>query len=88
MGLKLTDSEECNNYRRSIKEVGERMMHRTVRPWLYNNFIYSLLGYRREFMKVLDPTHKFTNKVIKSRRANFLDTYNNNIDAYQNDENM
>lgn len=39
-------------------------------------------------MKVLDPTHKFTNKVIKSRRANFLDTYNNNIDAYQNDENM
>jgi len=44
-------------------------MKRGVRPWLSNDWIYSLTALGRENRECVKALHDFTNKVIKDRRA-------------------
>lgn len=86
MGVKLDSLKEPDEYRKSIYTIGHLIVHRLVRPWLLNDLLYRILGYRRHLDKVLEPVHLFTKKIIKQRREEF---HKNTItiESYS-DENM
>lgn len=69
MGIKLEENSE--EYRQTIYEIGSMMIFRALRPWLFPDFIYTLLGYRKQLMKVIKPAHQFTNNIIEQRRKLF-----------------
>lgn len=73
MGVKL--SNIGNNgvlYRNNIYKIGKALVHRSIRPWLYIDFIYSLLGYAKELNNFLKPVHEFTQSIIENRRKYFI----------------
>lgn len=88
MGVKLSDNVENKTYRKCIHDLGIMLLLRACRPWLHNDFIYKLLGYQEQLDNVLERVHSFTKGVIKMRRNIFLDNQNNNVEYYENDENM
>ncbi len=88
MGVKLGDNLESRAYRKCIHDIGIMLIVRACRPWLHSDFIYKLFGYQQQLDKFLEPVHNFTKKVIKMRRNLFIDAQNNNMDFYQNNENM
>jgi cytochrome P450 family 4 len=72
MGVKLSNlGNDGKTYRNSIYEVAKLLIHRSMRPWLHVDFIYSLLGHRKNFEDVLKPVHKFTQTIINKRRIDF-----------------
>ena len=68
MGVKLEDMDEGNIYRNSIYEFGKKFIVRLLKPWLFSDFMYSLLGYKKDLNFILESLHNFTDKVIKQRR--------------------
>lgn len=73
MGVKLSNlGNNGVEYRNSIYDVGKALIYRSVRPWLHIDFLYSLLGYRQQFDKMLIPIHDFTQKIINTRRKQFI----------------
>uniref|UniRef100_UPI003B834D28 cytochrome P450 4C1-like n=1 Tax=Chironomus tepperi TaxID=113505 RepID=UPI003B834D28 len=73
MGIKL--SNLGNNgvvYRNNIYSIGKAMIKRSMRPWLHIDFIYSLLGYKKQFDEILGPVHHFTQTIIDKRRKEFI----------------
>jgi hypothetical protein len=47
-------------------------VHRTVRPILENDFIWTILGYRKALSKFIEPAHEFTSEIIEERRNKFF----------------
>lgn len=86
MGVKLDSLTEPDEYRKSVYSLGNIIIHRLVRPWLHNDLLYQILGYRRILNKLLEPVQLFTKKIIKQRREEF---HKNTvtIESYS-DENM
>ncbi|XP_059608583.1 probable cytochrome P450 4ac1 [Phlebotomus argentipes] len=74
MGVKLETYTGSKEYRSSIRSIGELLLHRFLRPWLYNETLYALSGYRRKLNAHLVPVHAFTRMIIKQRRVQFLET--------------
>jgi cytochrome P450 family 4 len=74
MGIKLTNiGNDGVIYRDNIYTIGKLLIHRSVRPWLYPKFIYSLLGYQEQLDNVLAPVHNFTRSIIEKRRRIFTE---------------
>uniref|UniRef100_A0A182NKF8 Cytochrome P450 n=1 Tax=Anopheles dirus TaxID=7168 RepID=A0A182NKF8_9DIPT len=71
MGVKLDAYDEADEYKKKVYEVGEMLVHRTMSPWLYNDRVYSLLGYDGPLAESLKPIHYFTRSIIRQRRQNF-----------------
>lgn len=67
-------SVQAEEYRKNLFELIETFVYRLVRPWLYSDFVYAVLGYQRREDKLLEPIHKFTRSVIDKRRAMFYET--------------
>jgi hypothetical protein len=72
MGVKLRNIEGSQKYRESIHAVGDLVRHRFVWPILENDFIWTILGYRKALDNLLEPVHKFTSEIIEKRREKFL----------------
>ncbi|XP_035918598.1 cytochrome P450 4C1-like [Anopheles stephensi] len=68
MGVKLDSLDGAREYREGIYRVGTMMLNRAIRPWLYVDCIYWLLGYARQLQRLLKPLHHFTNRIIAQRR--------------------
>lgn len=47
----------------NITRIGKIVMKRGVRPWLSNDWIYSLTALGRENRQCVEALHDFTNKV-------------------------
>ncbi|GAB0090421.1 Cytochrome P450 [Sergentomyia squamirostris] len=77
MGVKLDSYSGSSEYRKSIYEIGTLLLHRFLRPWFYNDMIYSLFGWMRTLRKQLIPVHDFTSKIIEQRRIHFLESRDN-----------
>lgn len=71
MGVKLEDVDKGNTYRNNIYEIGKKLLVRLLRPWLFSDFTYALLGYEKDLNINLKPLHNFTGKVIKQRKETF-----------------
>lgn len=69
MGITLGKSDdEQLKYRQSVYKFADITIYRSMRPWLFNNFIYNFSktkGEEREAVKIL---HAFTNKVVDTRK--------------------
>ncbi|XP_052871103.1 probable cytochrome P450 4ac1 [Anopheles cruzii] len=71
MGVKLDAMEGSLEYRKGLYKVGESLLHRVVRPWLYIDFIFWILGYAGKLARLLKPLHQFTTAIIAQRRQLF-----------------
>jgi cytochrome P450 family 4 len=76
MGVKLDTMSKSDEYRENIHKIGVKMLYRLLRPWLYSDFVYKLLGQRSQLDKLCKAVHSFTEKVIKHRRTVFLEGQN------------
>ncbi|GAB0090420.1 Cytochrome P450 [Sergentomyia squamirostris] len=68
MGVKLDSMEESDDYRKNIYKIGKLLISRILKPWIYLDFFYKFLGYKREMDRPLIPVHSFTRKIINQRR--------------------
>lgn len=50
-----------------LSRVSELAINRLFRPWVHNDFIYSLTKNGRKFKKNLEILHSFTSRVIIER---------------------
>uniref|UniRef100_A0A182Q5B7 Uncharacterized protein n=1 Tax=Anopheles farauti TaxID=69004 RepID=A0A182Q5B7_9DIPT len=87
MGVKLDAYDEADEYKKKVYEVGEMLVHRTMSPWLYNDRVYSLLGYDAPLAESLKPIHHFTRSIIRQRRENFQSAHQLTT-AKHSEENM
>ncbi|XP_058064864.1 probable cytochrome P450 4ac1, partial [Anopheles bellator] len=71
MGVKLDAMEGSLEYRKGLYKVGEFLLHRVVRPWLYVDFVFWILGYTGKLARLLKPLHQFTTAIIAQRRQLF-----------------
>ncbi|XP_036144300.1 cytochrome P450 4C1 [Monomorium pharaonis] len=55
-------------YRKAVHRMGELLIYRVLRPWLYNDWIFSLTPKGREQRKILKILHGFTEKIIAERK--------------------
>ncbi|KAF2901039.1 hypothetical protein ILUMI_05146 [Ignelater luminosus] len=68
MGTQLdhvTDGQE--KYRQAIYKMGDLLIYRVVRPWLYYDVIFYLTKSFREQRKVANTLHNFSLNVIRNR---------------------
>ncbi|XP_011706508.1 PREDICTED: cytochrome P450 4C1-like, partial [Wasmannia auropunctata] len=64
MGTSLRDLNAFQqSYRDAIHQMGDLLVHRTMRPWLYFDWIFSLTPKGRDQKKLLKILHGFTEKV-------------------------
>ncbi|XP_049544522.1 probable cytochrome P450 4ac1 [Anopheles darlingi] len=71
MGVKLDAYEEADEYKKRVYEVGEMLVHRTMSPWLYSDWVFRFLGYEGPLSRALKPIHHFTRSIIRQRRTEF-----------------
>lgn len=72
MGIDVTSLiSDKNNYKDAIYKVGQLMTYRTQRPWLSNNFIYSLTSQGKTQKSIIKILHHFSDSVISERKRNF-----------------
>lgn len=86
MGVKLSSVSGADEYRRKLYEIGEALIHRLMRPYLLNDFICQLTGYKSAFQKLLLPVHSFTVSIINQRREQFKQNSEQSVDITE--ENM
>ncbi|XP_059613177.1 probable cytochrome P450 4ac1 [Phlebotomus argentipes] len=69
MGVKLDSLEEPDAYRNNIYSIGRLLIDRSLQPWLANDFMFKILGYKEKLDKLLMPIHSFTRNIIEQRRV-------------------
>ncbi|KAJ6617597.1 putative cytochrome P450 4ac2 [Pseudolycoriella hygida] len=75
MGVKLSGfGNDGIIYRKNIYQMGTLLLSRLLRPWLMSDFVYSLLGHKKQMDEVLKPVLAFTKSIIATRKANFTNT--------------
>ncbi|XP_025265751.1 cytochrome P450 4C1-like, partial [Camponotus floridanus] len=73
MGVSLQKfSELQQKYRNAIHDITELIVYRGLRPWLYNDLLFSLSSQGRKQKKVLKILHGFTEKIIAEIKKNRL----------------
>lgn len=88
MGVKLSNlGNDGIVYRENIYKVGKLLFLRLVRPWLRLEFLYSILGYKKQLDEVLRPVLEFTESIIKQRRRDFVSEVPR-VSTDSNDENI
>lgn len=68
MGVKLDTFIGADKYRSQVYDVGERIVHRTMTPWLYDDGVYNLFGYQKPLEDAIEPIHDFTRSIIRQKR--------------------
>lgn len=70
MGININcQRNEHSPYVQALYEVGEMVMRRISRPWLWYDCIFYLTEDGKRFIKARDTMHKFTAEVIIDRKA-------------------
>ncbi|KAL7039696.1 hypothetical protein ACKWTF_000075 [Chironomus riparius] len=88
MGVNLTQlGNNGLEYRNNIYSIGKALVYRSVRPWLHIDFLYSILGYKKQIDEILVPVHKFTQTIIDKRRKEFITKKTENVQEEQVDDN-
>ncbi|TGZ50920.1 Cytochrome P450 4C1 [Temnothorax longispinosus] len=72
-------------YREAVHQIGKLLIYRMVRPWLYNNWIFSLTSKGREQRKMLKILHGFTEQIIAERKLYHDRTNGQYLKSFGND---
>ncbi|KAK9498584.1 hypothetical protein O3M35_003184 [Rhynocoris fuscipes] len=68
MGIQINAQNDPNSsYITSLRNLCQLISDRARKPWLQNDFLYTLTGKRREEDKLIKTLHDFTNKVIQAK---------------------
>ncbi|XP_039304610.1 cytochrome P450 4C1 [Solenopsis invicta] len=69
MGISMQEKDLFQQkYRKAVLRMGELFIYRLMRPWLWVDWMFSLLPVGREQAKVLKTLHSFTEKIIAERK--------------------
>ncbi|XP_036138770.1 cytochrome P450 4C1 isoform X2 [Monomorium pharaonis] len=69
MGISLKETDSIHQqYQKAILQIIDIFVYRVFRPWLRNDWIFSLTPKGREQTKVLKILHGFTEKIIAERK--------------------
>lgn len=73
MGTALNmENKEDKNYVSAIYQIGNIMLHRIMRPWLYlDALFYNFFPSGRKQLKILKTLHNFTDNIVSKRAENF-----------------
>lgn len=72
------------NYIDAVNGMGKIPFYRTIRPWLFNEFLYyNLTKLGKTEINWLDIIHMFSHCVFRERQA-----LNNNVDKKQEDDSI
>lgn len=72
MGVKLSSlGNDGVVYRKNIYEVGALLLSRLLKPWLMRDWIYALLGHKKQLDEVLKPVLEFTKSIVTQRKSTF-----------------
>ncbi|XP_043273337.1 uncharacterized protein [Venturia canescens] len=75
MGTILQDNDPLQKeYRSNVKEIGSFLYYRSTRPWLKNNWIFSLTEKGRKHKKCIEILHHFTSLIIEERKKYHRET--------------
>ncbi|XP_025265743.1 cytochrome P450 4C1-like isoform X2 [Camponotus floridanus] len=92
MGVSLQKFGEVQQkYRNAIHDIHELIIYRGLRPWLYNDLLFSLSPQGRKQKKVLKILHGFTEKIIAERKLyheRTNDRYLKNLESNKEAENF
>ncbi|KAG8237919.1 hypothetical protein J437_LFUL017819 [Ladona fulva] len=76
MGTKMEIQEKLSKedaaYLQAISGAAEITLHRFMRPWIHSDFIFNLTPTGRKFNQYVKTMHEFTDKVISSKKAEYL----------------
>ncbi|XP_025269073.1 cytochrome P450 4C1-like [Camponotus floridanus] len=78
-------------YRNAIHDITKLIIYRGLRPWLYNDLLFSLSPQGRKQKKVLKILHGFTEKIIAERKLyheRTNDRYLKNLESNEETENF
>nr|AFP66954.1 cytochrome P450 [Perinereis nuntia] len=64
----IQEKGESHPYVQAVVELGDMWVSRTLRPWLYPDFIYYLTSEGRKFKKYCDFVHTVSEEIIKKRK--------------------
>jgi cytochrome P450 len=56
----------------AVHRINDIIQRRQKQPWVWNNFLFNLIGDGKEHQWALNVLHSFTRKVIAERREEFL----------------
>lgn len=69
MGVRVNaQTNPTSNYVKNIYRVGTNFINRTVRPWLWIDFLYQFTDEGRLYYNDIQSIHNFTKKVIRERK--------------------
>lgn len=68
MGVKIDNYPNVKNYQDHIHQIGDAWQQRTFTPLLHYNMLYWILGLSGKMLKVVEPVHQFSKKIIEERR--------------------
>ncbi|GAB1861241.1 Cytochrome P450 4C1 [Camponotus japonicus] len=92
MGVSLQNLDTFEQqYRNAIHDITELIIYRVLRPWLYNDLLFSLSPQGRRQKKVLKLLHGFTEKIIAERKLfheRTNDRYLKNLESNKETENF
>ncbi|KAF7492036.1 Cytochrome P450 4c3 [Sarcoptes scabiei] len=79
MGSKLNLQANSNHeYVEALYNISRIFLIRLMRPWLWNDFIFNQTDYGHLFNRSVSETKKFTMKVIKKRRNQWIEFLSSN----------
>ncbi|XP_062570263.1 leukotriene-B4 omega-hydroxylase 3-like [Saccostrea cucullata] len=60
-------------YAEAVRNLARLTVSRSLKPWLYFDFIYKFSTEGKEFYKLIDFVHQFADDIIQSRRKTLAD---------------
>lgn len=81
MGVQLNETDEVQmRYKESLREINDLAVYRTIRPWLYPNWLWFLTPMQWKERKLVKFLHNFSRKVIEERKNRFEGSVSAKID--------
>jgi len=79
MGTPVNAQEDKDSpYVSAVYKMSEIIVHRLVRPWLFVEWIFKLIGAKKSHDECLRVLHGFTNRVIQERKVLHAQRQNEN----------
>lgn len=81
MGTILNENDvKQMEYKNSIHEFGELVIHRATRPYLYPDWAFILTPWYWKQTRIVKILHSFTLDVIKQREKNLTENFTSKLD--------
>ncbi|XP_069195490.1 cytochrome P450 4C1 [Procambarus clarkii] len=76
--INAQDNSE-SEYVQAVRRISGLIQYRQFRPWMYNDFLFKLLGPIKEYNACLKTLHDMSNSTIKERKASRKDKANTEV---------